>query len=146
MELDNIEELLEKYFEATTTVAEEEKLRNYFLTGDVAPHMVKYAPMFQYISTAKEERYSKQVPLPAVGKSRENIYKWLSVAAVVALCFGLYIKENSNPTLESEYTQEEIASAQEALALFTHSFGKGTEQLSYLEEFERNTNKFLIKK
>ena len=30
MELDRIEKLMEKYFEATTTVAEEEQLRDYF--------------------------------------------------------------------------------------------------------------------
>ncbi|WP_339710251.1 hypothetical protein [uncultured Kriegella sp.] len=145
MESDNIEELLEKYFEATATGAEEEALRRYYQKGNVAPHLEKYAPMFQYVSLAKKERYTRQVSLPISGKSRKNIYKWFSVAAVVALCFGLYLKERAIVTLESEYTQEEIASAQEALALFTHNFSKGTKQLSYLEEFERNTNKFLIK-
>ena len=145
MESDNIEELLERYFEATATIDEEEKLREYFQQGNVAAHLQKYAPMFQYMSMAKKERYTEQVTLPTKRRSYKTIYKWFSVAAVVALCFGIYISESSNTTLESEYTQEEIASAQEALALFTHNFSKGTKQLSYLEEFERNTNKFLIK-
>ena len=142
---DNIEELLEKYFEATTTVAEEEKLRRYYQEGNVAAHLEKYAPMFQYLSMAKKESYAEEVVLPTREKSSINFYKWFSVAAVVALCFGLYIRQSQSATLESEYTQEEIASAQEALALFTQNFSKGTKQLTYLEEFERNTNKFLIK-
>ena len=37
MELDNIEKLLEKYFEATTTVAEESKLRDLFFPGGCCP-------------------------------------------------------------------------------------------------------------
>ena len=56
MELHNIEKLIEKYMEATTTVAEEEIVRAYFLKGDVAPHLKEYTAMFQYFSIAKEEQ------------------------------------------------------------------------------------------
>ena len=81
MELDNIERLLEKYFEATTTVAEEQTLQAYFSQEEVASHLEQYRPMFNYFSIAKEERYTKQVPL----KPRKRNYKWLSIAAVVVL-------------------------------------------------------------
>jgi hypothetical protein len=47
--------------------------------------------------------------------------------------------------LAEEFTPEEIASAQEALALLAINFNKGTEQLNHLEEFQKNTNKFLTK-
>jgi hypothetical protein len=143
MELDNIEKLLEKYFEATTTVAEEETLRDYFSKESVATHLEQYAPMFQYFNQAKEERFTKQVPL----QPRKNYYKWVSIAAVAVFMIGFYFY---NPTpepvsLADEYTQEEIDSAKEALALLAMNFNKGTEQLYHLEEFEKNTNKFLTK-
>lgn len=143
MELDSIEKLLEKYFEATTTVAEEETLRDYFSKESVATHLEQYAPMFQYFSLAKGERFTKQVPL----QPRKNYYKWVSIAAVAVFMIGFYFY---NPTpepvsLADEYTQEEIDSAKEALALLAMNFNKGTEQLYHLEEFEKNTNKFLTK-
>ena len=47
--------------------------------------------------------------------------------------------------LDEAYTAAEIASAQEAFALLAMNFNKGTEQLYHLEEFEKSTNKFLIK-
>ena len=88
MELDNnIENLLEKYFEATTTVAEEELLRTYFTQESVASHLEQYRPMFSYFSKAKEEQYTKQVPL---NTRRKFNYKWISVAAVAVLLLGIY--------------------------------------------------------
>ncbi|WP_419211816.1 hypothetical protein ACNR9Q_13855 [Maribacter sp. X9] len=144
MELDNIEKLVEKYFEATTTVAEEEILRTYFKSDNVAPHLEQYVPMFNYFSGAKEERFTKQVPLTP----RKNYLKWASVAAVAVFVVGFYFyRPAPTPvTLADEYTQEEIESAQEALALLAMNFNKGTEQLYHLEEFEKTTDKFLTKK
>lgn len=144
MELDNIEKLIEKYFEATATVAEEETLRNYFSQESVAPHLEQYAPMFQYFSNAKKERFTKQVPLsPKVVGARKKLYGWISAAAAVAICAGLFF--NQPTTIEEEYSPREIAAAQEALSLLGINFNKGTQQISYLGEFEKNTNKFLIK-
>ena len=144
MELHNIEKLIEKYFEATTTVAEEETLRAYFSEENVASHLEKHAPLFNYFTKAKEERFTKQIPL----KPRKNYLKWVSVAAIAVFMVGLYMYQPTPApvTLADEYTQEEIESAQEAFALLAMNFNKGTEQLYHLEEFEKTTNKFLTKK
>ena len=92
MELDRIEKLLEKYFEATTTVEEEETLRHYFSQEKVATHLERYTYMFNYFSNAKEERFTKKVPLAQKGnRSRKNFYRWLSVAAVAVLMVGVYL-------------------------------------------------------
>ncbi|MFV1449441.1 hypothetical protein VBZ51_09855 [Maribacter sp. HS] len=143
MELHNIEKLIEKYFDATTTIAEEEILRKYFTEGNIAPHLEQHAPLFNYFTKAKEERFTKQVPL----KPRKNYLKWASVAAIAIFMVGLYFYEPTPPpvTLADEYTPEEIASAKEALALLAMNFNKGTEQLNHLNEFEKTTNKFLTK-
>ena len=139
MELDNIEKLIEKYFEATTTVAEEETLRTYFSQESVAPHLEQYEPMFQYFSSAKNERFTKQIPL----KPRKKRYGWVSAAAAVAICAGLYF--NQPTSIDDEYSPEEIAAAQEALALLGNNFNKGAKQIYHLDEFEKNTNRFLVK-
>ncbi|MDC6365031.1 MULTISPECIES: hypothetical protein [Flavobacteriaceae] len=129
MELDNIEKLLEKYFEATTTVDEERTLQEYFSKEDVAAHLEQYKPMFTYFSVAKEERYTKQVPL----KPRKNYYKWISVAAVAVLSFGIYFGNEYQERKQAEYAYQETKKAFELLA---ENFGKGTEKVAYLQEFE----------
>lgn len=129
MELDNIEKLLEKYFEATTTVAEEKELQIYFSQESVATHLEQYKPMFSYFSSAKEERFTKQVPL----KPRKNYYKWISVAAVAVLTFGIYFGNEYQEKKQAEYAYQETKKAFELLAT---NFGKGTEKVAYLQEFE----------
>lgn len=139
MELDNIEKLLEKYFEATATVAEEETLRDYFSKDDVAAHLEQYAPMFQYFSNAKEERFTKQLPL----KPRRNFYKWASVAAVAVLAFGIYF---GNDYREKQIADQEKAllaynQTKKAFALLAENFNKGAEKVAYLNEFEETKQK-----
>lgn len=139
MELTKIEELLEKYFEATTTIAEEKALKAYFSKDVIAPHLIPYQSIFTHFTKAKDDTFTKNVSL----KSKNNTYKWMSIAAVIMLLFGIYFLQPKKQTLEAEYTQEEIASAQEALKLLAFNFKKGSQQINYLEEFEKNTNKFL---
>ncbi len=135
MELDKIENILEKYFEATATVAEEETLRAYFSQESVAPHLEQYKPLFQYFSIAKEEKFTKQVPL----KPRKNTYKWLSIAAVAVLVFGLYFGyQDYQEQKEAEYAYNET---KKALNLLAQNFSRGTEKVAYLNEFEKTKQK-----
>ncbi len=134
MELDRIEKLLEKYLEASTSVAEEKELRTYFSQESVPTHLAQYAPMFQYFSLAKEERFTKQVPL----KTRRNYFKWASVAAVAVLMFGIYFGNEYQKQKEAEYAYNET---KKALSLLADNFSKGTEKVAYLNEFENTKQK-----
>ncbi|WP_276389889.1 hypothetical protein [Eudoraea chungangensis] len=134
MELDRKEKLLEKYFEASTTVAEENELRDYFAKEEVAPHLKQYAPMFTYFSEAKDERFTKQVPL----KPRVNFYKWISVAAVAVMAFGIYFGNDYREQREAEYAYNQTRMA---LGLLAENFDRGTEKVAYLKEFENTKQK-----
>ena len=140
MELDNnIENLLEKYFEATTTVAEDKILRAYFAQESVATHLEQYRPMFSYFFKAKEEQYTKQVPL---NTRRKFNYKWISVAAVAVLFLGIYFGPDQYQDYQDR-REAEIAynETKKALNLLAVNFGKGTEKMNYLKEFEATTAK-----
>lgn len=142
MESDNITRLLDKYFEAETTLVEEQYLKAYFAKKDgIAPHLKQYASMFRYITATKKDTYTK--PLPQGQKAKS--YIWAAAAAVLAIAvFSITATMQTNKGLEDQYSQAEIAAAQEAFSLFTKTFNKGTTQLHHLDTFEENTNKFLI--
>jgi hypothetical protein len=134
MELDNIERLLEKYFEARTTEAEERVLRDYFTGGSVAEHLQEYSALFSYFSAAREERFTKQVPL----KPRRNYYQWISVAASVVLVAGIYFGKDYQEKRQAEYAYQQT---KKALGLLAQNLDRGTEKMAYLNEFQEAKQK-----
>lgn len=139
MELVKIEKLLEKYFDASTTVAEEKELQSYFSGNGVAPHLEKYRTMFAYFSEAREEQFTRPVPLNT--KQRSNLYGWISVAAVAVICFGIYFGNEIQKQREIELAYEET---QKAFELIAQNLDRGTEKISYLKKFDDTKNKILI--
>jgi hypothetical protein len=136
MALDNIENLLEKYFEAQTTVAEEKALQAYFSSSNVAQHLEQYKPLFNYFTSSKTEQLSKNIPLKP--KRKLNL-KWLNVAAIVLFTgyfgYDYYI----------DYKREQLYNeTKEALFFVSKNFNNGTKNLVHLTEIE-NTKKQIFK-
>lgn len=160
MVLNSIEKLLEKYENGETTLKEEQQLKDYFSQETVEPHLEMYKPMFQYFLVTKQERFTKDVPLKT---KRKFNYKWISVAAVAVLMFGIYTKFTGpiGPT-EDEEREAQIAYNQtmDALSLIssnfkkgtnnlnllTSNFNKGAENILHVNAFENTTNKILRNK
>jgi hypothetical protein len=148
MVLNNIEKLIEKYNNAETTLQEEETLRDYFTSDNVAPHLEHYKPLFQYFSKAQEEQFTKDVPLKPRKKIR--LYQWISVAAVTVLMLGLLIPtlRNTGPKTLADYTPEEqelYNKTKSALALLSSNFNEGASSMNVLEMASDNFNAGLYK-
>ena len=60
MELQNIEILTQKYLEGETSLKEEDQLRHYYLSDNVAPHLESYKPLFNYFAKAKKEQFKNK--------------------------------------------------------------------------------------
>ena len=130
MELANIEKLLEKYLNAETTIAEEKKLKNYFLSDNVAPHLEEYQALFGYFSTSKNEQFTKTIQL----KSQKPNWKWLLIAASIVLLVSVYTGYQNN-----QYKKAEKAYA--ALEMLSANLNKGNVAIAQLQHFENTTNK-----
>ena len=150
MELIKVETLLEKYLEATTSIDEEEELRSYFSTQNVAPHLEQYKAIFCFYIQAKQEKSSKKIVL----KSKKSKTIWYSVAATIVVFFGIgtfFIMNRNMPIPEGElgsYEDPEIAfkETQKALALLSMNVNVGLESVMYVQEYENAKNKVFKKK
>ena len=148
MEFNKIEDILEKYFQGDTTIAEENQLKEYFSSPDVAQHLEQYKPMFGYFSQVKEQKSTQTIPL----KTKKRKVAWLSIAAsaVVLLGIGTYFytsEKNATPvTAQSELgtyddPEEALAATQKALALLSNNVNVGIESVQYIKEYEQSKNK-----
>ena len=82
--------------------------------------------MFNYFSFNQQETFTKQLPLKT--KTKFN-YKWLSVAAVIALMVGFYFNQNETIT---EQDKQDYEKAKSYLQLVSQTLNKGTKQVEYL--------------
>jgi hypothetical protein len=139
MELANIEQLVEKYLDAETTLQEETTLKNYFIEGSVAPHLQEYAYMFTYFAAVKEETYTKTIALEPKKSKRRN-YKWLSVAASIVLLFSVFIGKQEYERYQALKQFEQIS---KGLRLLSQNLKKGEQAVATLYTYENTVNKIL---
>ena len=134
MELANIEKLLQKYLDATTSIAEENELKAYFTGNNVAPHLEEYKELFEYFSISKQEAFTKTIQL----KSQKRNWKWLSVAASIVLIISIYSGYNNNQQRKAEKIYNDT---QMAFNLLSVNLNKGSDAILQLQHFEETTNK-----
>ncbi|MBG7630652.1 MAG: hypothetical protein IZT56_09485 [Bacteroidetes bacterium] len=129
MELVNIEKLLQKYLDAETTIAEENELRTYFLSDNVAPHLEEYQALFGYFSNSQKEKLTKPIQL----KTKKTNWKWLSVAASVVLLVSVYTGYQNNQQQKAEKIYNETRMA---LGMLSDNLNKGNNAIAQLQYFE----------
>jgi hypothetical protein len=145
MVLNKIEKLLEKYFDAETSITEENELRRYFSSEEVAPHLEQYKLVFGYFANEKTQHYSKSI----IRKSGNQKAKWFAVAASVVVLLGVsffYLNHEKQPeeiAALGTYNNPEIAfkETQKALAMLSSNVNVGIESVQYVQEFETTKNR-----
>jgi hypothetical protein len=147
MELKLVEQLLEQYFEGTTTIAEEKQLKTYFSSNDVAPHLAKYQALFGYFETQKEIHFEQKLPLQP---RKQRTVKWIGIAASFVVLLGLstfyfYPTKSKNVELGTfENPEEAYVETQKALFMVAEQVNLGMNSVSHLKEYEK-TKKSIFK-
>lgn len=148
MELNRIEDILEKYFQGETSIAEENELKEYFSSPNVAQHLEQYKPMFGYFSQVKQQKSTLELPL----KTKKRNVAWLSIAASVVVLLGIgtymYVNEKEAATVVTQSElgtyddpEEALAATQKALALLSNNVNVGIGSVQYIKEYEQSKNK-----
>ena len=149
MALDRIEKLVEKYFEAETSITEEKELKDYFASSNVAQHLEQYKPIFGYVVQAKQEQFTATLPLKT---SKRKSVVWLSIAASVAVLLGVslftfnhYNQPKSNDLGTINDPEVAFRETQKALAMISEHVNTGIKSMRYLNEYEQSKNKIFKK-
>ena len=148
MESDKLNLLLKKYFQGETSIDEENELKNYFSSPDVAQHLEQYKPMFGFFTSAKKQQFQHDILLLPANRENKLSVAWLSIAAsvVVLLGLGTYTYMNYDNADQSKnlgtYDDPEVAfrETQKALALLSNQVNTGIESVQYIQEYEDSKN------
>ena len=143
----HIEALLERYYDAQTSEAEEQRLKDFFLHEEVPAHLQAEKEMFLQLQATDvpeglEERLSQSID--RWGKKHHTLrLQWIgSIAASLLLLFGAgwYLQEP--PRKDTCATPEEAyMEAQKALVLFSTALNKGMKQMDVLQETTERVEK-----
>lgn len=141
MELAKIESLLDSYFEGETSLDQENTLRDYFSSADVAPHLMAYQGLFVGLKNAQKEVSKREVSLPQTSNNSRRW--WLSIAASAVVLLGVVGLQFSGNQMTAEEQQAlaEFNKTKETLLLMSKSFNKGTQEIAVLGQFTETTNK-----
>jgi hypothetical protein len=115
-----IEYLLVKYYEAETSVLEEQELMNYFDQPDVDDSLIKYRDEFRSLSLYKTwdvELDLTYKPKQRVIPASVKLAKYAAAAAIVSVISLIFFRKFSN-------TQDAIVAANVKQSFFTTSFFK----------------------
>lgn len=139
MELVKIEALLEKYFDAETSVQEEHLLKEFFSSDEVPEHLEVYRPMFAF--AVKESKLKDQSPYRLKTKRRLSPMMKIAASITVIVSIGIFAKQYQERK-QAEFAYEQTMMAMELIA---DHFDKAKESISYLEVYEESKNKIFKK-
>lgn len=149
MELNNIDQLLSKYFSGETSIEEEKELVTYFNSSSVDPSLMSYQPLFAYLASDRQSKSQKNMEL---NQTRSNPFKWFSIAAVVLVFLGIAIYFQMNMESQNQHGElgtfddPEVAlkETQKALALLSEHVNTGIESVQYVQTYEDTRDRIFI--
>lgn len=164
MDSNGMKELLDKYWNCETTLAEEEQLRAYFRNGDIPEEWKETAVLFRYFEENKKKSLNdisfesdlmKKVRVPTEhSKVKRLFYNSMRIAAglVVVIVATWFIRtevRNSTPQeVVDTYDDPKLAfeETKKALMMISRSFGSAEEQAKKINMFNEAQEEIQKKK
>lgn len=152
MNLQRIEQLIGKYENGETSLAEEMELNTFFNRKDVPFEFRAYKDMFEFYKGAKEEilpdpAFDKKImdiisPKPSFNRKKTNvrfIYMVSGIAASIILFIGIYFFSFNPTNPRGTYDDPAIAYAatKEILMKVSTNMNTGSEELSKMKELDK---------
>lgn len=160
--MNNISQLIDKYFQGETSLEEEKQLRAYFQQEEILPELKLYQPLFGLIESERSQKmeegfdnriYHKIKPAQKKTRVLFKTYHWIgAVAASMLLVFSLwwmYPELSPEPASAINWEQYEPEDPEEAYRITKDALIKVSVELNRGAEkaaSEVNLLKELLKK
>lgn len=152
MDFKRIEELLDRYWKAETSLEEEQQLREFFIGSSIPEHLKETAALFHYFENNKKKSLNdtafdgvvlSKVNAPKRSKVVKLIYNTMRIAAGVAVLVVATwfirdeIREASPQVMVDTYDDPKLAfeETKKALQMISKSFGTAESQAKKINLF-----------
>ena len=151
MNIKEIEELLERYYEGETSLAEEKLLKEFFSGDEVPEHLRQHQPLFRFfvaeasgtLNNEEQEkvlirrigRFEKEVSRAGMQPVQKRMYYLSGIAAGLLILFGLVFTFKSEllkkhfPGKENASNEMAYAQTQQALLLVSVGLNTGLDEV-----------------
>lgn len=163
MDSKEINELLSRYWNCETSLAEEQQLRDYFTSGDVPVELRETASLFQYFEENKKkslhdisfDKYVLEKVRPAgEGRVRRLFYNSMRIAAgLVVVMMAIWfirneVRESTPQEMVDTYDDPKLAfeETKKALMMISKSFGTAEQQAKKINLFNEAQEEIQKKK
>ncbi len=155
MTSEKLKQLIDKYFEAESTLEEEEELKSYFSKPNILPEFEKYRAVFGFWQAQIDEEKSitENELLNAIQPKKHWRFEiWSAAAVILVLITALWLWTPQKPVTESPeglyadtYEDPEIAleEAKKLLTMVSNKMNRGTEAFQELEKFNETQQKLI---
>lgn len=153
-----VEQLIEKFYEGETTLAEERILREYFGRDQIPDELAEHKPLFAFQQKERDAeipdplfdralfpKISEDEPgvVTLVTKRSRTVYI-ASLAAAVILLAGIAVTFVLNLNADKQFSSQDklaYAQAHEALMIVSSNMNCGVSQVRYLQAFDKGVEK-----
>lgn len=143
MDYNTAKTLLHRYFEGSSTLAEEAELRSYFQQENLPADMEPYRPLFQFFAEAGKQTPSKaftdrleamEGKAPAkIVRLRQPIARWIAIAAMVTMGIMVWMLAPNGPEpapqAAIDWSKYEPQNEEEAIKITTAALQKTSASL-----------------
>ena len=143
MEKFEIDILLEKYFDANSTLEEEQQLKTYFSSGEIHHSHTAVAGLFSFYSSERKVSSDKDIVEMLPQKKKASPIFYLSrIAAAAMIVFAAYFSYNvfdqpvSDDMITIEDPEEAYRVTMEALAFLSNKYEKGNKPLESIKQLK----------
>lgn len=118
-----IDKILDKYWEGTTDLAEEQALKNYFQSGNVAEKHKQFIPLFSFYENQKSITYDPPEDVVPKEESqttkirRLTVARFMKYAAVGLILISAFLYSGNWLSQDDRITYVEVESPEQALEI-----------------------------
>jgi len=156
MDLKQVDQLMEKYWEGETSLAEEKELQQFFAYGEIPEHLLAYRKLFiaQEISLNPDLGldFDAEVLAKIEPQKQTNNWNFVRIAAIglvlIITAIGLFkldltIQQPVIASQEDTYQNpvEALAETKKAFAMISVAFNKGQQPVSNLAKLDKANKK-----